>query len=169
VDAVPVVRTLSPSDSLEELTALLHRGYARLAAMGFNYTAVDQSVETTRRRATRGTCLVAERAGRIVGTLSMHRGAPDEETDLYRDPRVAILGQLAVEPDLQGKGIGAALMGEAERRARAEGAVAALGDTSEGATHLIAWYEAMGWRVVGHVRWPGKTYRSVLLRKELTP
>jgi hypothetical protein len=60
-------------------------------------------------------------------------------------------------------------MAEAERRAREAGAVAAYGDTAEGATHLVAWYERMGWRVVGHERWPGKTYRSVLLRKDLAP
>jgi GNAT superfamily N-acetyltransferase len=163
------VRTLAPEDSLDELTALLHRGYARLAAMGFNYTAVDQDVETTRRRATRGTCLVAEREGRVVGTLSMHRGAPDEETPAYRDPRVVVLGQFAVEPEMQGRGVGAALMAEAERRARAAGAAAALGDTAEGAAHLVAWCERRGWRRVGFERWPGKTYRSVLLRKDLAP
>jgi GNAT superfamily N-acetyltransferase len=164
-----VVRALAPSDSFEDLTGLIHRAYARLAGMGFNYTAVDQDEATTRRRATRGACLVAERGGRVVGTLSMHRGAEDEETDAYRDPRVAILEQLAVEPDLQSAGIGAALMAEALRRARAEGAARALGDTSEGATHLVAWYERMGFRVVGLVRWPGKTYRSVLLEKALAP
>jgi hypothetical protein len=33
---------VDPNDSFEELTGLLHRAYASLGAMGFNYTAVDQ-------------------------------------------------------------------------------------------------------------------------------
>jgi predicted N-acetyltransferase YhbS len=163
------VRPLASGDSFEALTALLHRGYARLAAMGLNYTAVDQDPETTRERATRGTCLVAESGGRLVGTVSWWRGGPLEDCERYRDPSGAILGQLAVEPSLQRRGVGAALMAEAERGARGSGAAVALGDTAEEATHLVAWYERMGWRVVGHERWPGKTYRSVILEKALLP
>ena len=44
------IRPLLPSDSLEELTALLHAAYASLAAQGWNFTAVDQSVAMTRER-----------------------------------------------------------------------------------------------------------------------
>jgi predicted N-acetyltransferase YhbS len=161
------VRELSPADSFDDLTGLLHRAYAALSAKGWNYTAVDQDVETTRRRATRGRCLVAERGGRVVGTISMHRGDAFEEAPLYRDGSVVILEQLAVEPDLQGLGIGEALMAEAERRAREEGAREAIGDTAEGADHLIAWYRRLGYGVVATERWPGKSYRSVVLSKAL--
>ena len=44
------IRRITASDSLAELTELLHRAYARLGRMGLNYTAVDQSVEDTARR-----------------------------------------------------------------------------------------------------------------------
>jgi len=44
------LRPLAPSDSIVELTLLLHRAYARLGAMGLNYTAVDQSPDVTARR-----------------------------------------------------------------------------------------------------------------------
>jgi hypothetical protein len=55
---------------MEELTALLHRAYADLGAMGLNYTAVDQSAEVTRLRIAGGRGFVAiDRAGRIVGTI----------------------------------------------------------------------------------------------------
>jgi carboxyl-terminal processing protease len=53
---------------------------------GWNYTAVDQSVEVTRRRGTRGTCLVAERDGRlragdrIVGVSEGEGGAVADVT-----------------------------------------------------------------------------------------
>ena len=42
------IRTLSSTDSLSELTSLIHRTYKRLADVGFNYTATNQTVETTR-------------------------------------------------------------------------------------------------------------------------
>lgn len=161
------VRPLRPDDSFEVLTALLHAGYARLGALGLNYTAVDQDVETTRRRATRGRCLVAELDGRLVGTLSLWRGGPDEETERFRRADAFVLGQFAVDPALQRRGIGTALLAEAERVARTEGAVELLGDTAEAAAHLVGYYERLGWAVVGTLRWPGKTYRSVLLAKAL--
>ncbi|MCC7138660.1 MAG: GNAT family N-acetyltransferase [Planctomycetes bacterium] len=161
------VRALEPTDSFTALTALLHAGYARLGALGLNYTAVDQDVETTRRRATRGACLVAELDGRLVGTLALWRGGPDEETERFRRADAFVLGQFAVDPAVQRRGVGAALLAEAERVARAAGAVEVLGDTAETATHLVEYYRRRGWYVVGSVHWPGKTYRSVLLAKAL--
>jgi hypothetical protein len=53
------IRPIDSTDSLATITELLHSAYARLGAMGFNYTAVDQTEETTRKRVAGGTCLVA--------------------------------------------------------------------------------------------------------------
>lgn len=47
---MPHIRPFSATDSVAELTSLLHRAYARLAQMGLNYTAVDQSPDVTARR-----------------------------------------------------------------------------------------------------------------------
>ena len=41
------IRPLSSTDSITEITFLLHRAYARLGDMGLNYTAVDQSTDVT--------------------------------------------------------------------------------------------------------------------------
>ena len=57
-DAI-IVRPIGPIDSLAAMTELLHSAYARLGAMGFNYTAADQTEEITRERVAGGTCLVA--------------------------------------------------------------------------------------------------------------
>ena len=55
------VRLLDPAtDSFEELTALLHRAYAPLAAQGLRYSATHQSAEVTRQRAAQGECWVGE-------------------------------------------------------------------------------------------------------------
>jgi GNAT superfamily N-acetyltransferase len=163
------IRLLAPADSMAEVTALLHRGYARLAAMGFNYTAVDQTEDVTRRRCAEGETFVATLRGRLVGTLTLLDEANTGGSPWLDRDGVASLGQFAVEPALQRLGIGRALMDAAEARAREKGVEHLAGDTSEGATHLIAYYAALGFRVVERVRWPGKTYASVVLSKPLRP
>ena len=161
------VRPLLPTDPVPALTALLHRGYARLAGMGFNYTAVDQDDEATRRRASTGTCLVAVLDGRIVGTVTLSDPGRVGGTPCFLRPGVAVAQQLAVEPTLQGSGVGGALMDAAEGLARERGYASVAGDTSEGAAHLIEFYARRGYRAVERVRWPGKTYTSVVLEKRL--
>lgn len=163
------LRLLRPDESTAAVTALLHRAYARLAAMGLNYTAVDQDDAVTGRRARQGDCLLAELDGRLVGTLAFHGPEPRSENRWARRADVVVLEQFAVDPDVQGRGIGAALMDEAEARARDRGAAYAVGDTAGPAAHLIAMYEARGYAVVDTVQWPGKVYRSVVLAKPLRP
>jgi hypothetical protein len=48
------IRLLSDSDSLDELTTLLHRAYAPLAASGLRYMTASQDVAMTRKRASKG-------------------------------------------------------------------------------------------------------------------
>jgi hypothetical protein len=67
---VIIIRPIDPTDSLAAITVLLHSAYARLGAMGFNYTAVDQTEETTRKRVAGGTCLVAVDGCEPVGTIT---------------------------------------------------------------------------------------------------
>lgn len=161
------IRPLQDSDDLNELTALLHRAYAALAARGLNYTAVDQTVETTRGRIAQGQCLVAEHAGRLAGTVLYTRRIDPCEATLFT--QVASIHQFAVEPALQGQGIGLDLIRAAEALARAQGEPALALDTAEQADHLIAAYQRWGFCIVGHVQWPGKVYRSVLMLKTLVP
>ena len=111
--------------------------------------------------------LVAELDGRLVGTLALWRGGPDEETERFRRADAFVLGRFAVDPAVQRRGVGAALLAEAGSIARAAGAVEVLGDTAETATHLVDDYGRHGWPAVGHVHGPGKTHRSALLAKAL--
>lgn len=48
--SMPIIRPPAASDSLNELTALLHTACASRAAQGWNVTAVDQPVDVTRER-----------------------------------------------------------------------------------------------------------------------
>jgi GNAT superfamily N-acetyltransferase len=161
-----IVRPLHPSDSLLELTALLHRAYGRLGAMGLNYTAVDQLPATTRERVKGNECYVAEEEGRIVGTVVLHADQRDRPACACSDD-TAYLSQFAVEPGLQGRGIGARLLDHIEARAAAMGFRAIALDTAIPATHLVAYYARRGYRTIGEVRFPGKTYTSVVMSKGL--
>jgi predicted N-acetyltransferase YhbS len=160
------IRILTKADSHEELTALLHRAYKRLADMGFNYTATDQSVETTRERIEDNECFVAVDGTRIVGTALLIPHQIDQPEWANR-PGVCYAGQLAVDPDYRHLGLGARLMDTIENRARELGFREIGGDTSEGADYLLRFYQGRGWRIVGHHQWQGKTYRSVILAKDL--
>jgi len=161
------IRAFTENDSVGELTILLHAAYAQLSALGFNYTAVDQSEDVTRSRIAGGECYVASDQGRIIGTILFCRQATG--CPWYEQPHVSVVHQFGVLPTFQRLGVGTKLMAFVEDRAAATGAREIALDTSEGATHLIRWYERLGYRLVGHAQWYGKVYRSVILSKSLKP
>lgn len=168
------IRPLTGDDCLQTLTALLHASYASLAAQGWNFTAVDQSVDVTRDRLAGAQGFVAELGGRLVGTVAVRGPKPAGETyiadappALYTTPGTAILSQLAVHPDCRGLGLGEQLMDVAEAWARDQGFDQLALDTAEPAAALRARYARRGYTEVGGVQWQGKTYASVLMCKRL--
>ncbi|MCE9620046.1 MAG: GNAT family N-acetyltransferase [Planctomycetes bacterium] len=164
---MPVIRTICETDSIDELTELLHRAYARLGDMGLNYTAVNQTPEVTRDRIRNATCFVAVDGSKLVGTIAVHHTSTDTSEAYYATPGVAAAHQFAVDPALQGEGIGRLLLQRAEQWAVQHGYRELAIDTAEQATHLIELYTRLGYRHVGHVQWSGKVYRSVILSKAL--
>ena len=161
------IRPLSNTDSLEEFTELLHRAYKTLADMGLKYVATCQSVEITRKRLKNGTCFVAELDGRIVGTVLYRKPGQPKGCAFYERPDVAHISQMGVEPDLQRRGVGAKLMRYVEETAARDGASELALDTAEQATHLIDWYERLGYRFVDYVNWDVTNYRSVIMSKRV--
>ncbi|MEO8883322.1 MAG: GNAT family N-acetyltransferase [Devosia sp.] len=151
--------------------------------MGLNYTAVDQDVDVTRRRVGSGTCYLAvDGTGGICGTIVLHAPVAGErpshavllELQQSRDgavwlkqPGIAHFGQFAVDPDLQGQGLGARLLDTVETQARFLNAKEIALDTAEPAVHLVALYARRGYRHIGFAQWSGKTYRSVIMSKGL--
>ena len=168
------IRPLTPADSLDELTALLHAAYASLAAQGWNFTAVDQPAQVTRERLAGAQAFVAEQSGRLVGTIAVRGPKPageayiaDPPPALYTTPGTAILAQLGVHPDCRGLGLGEQLIDAAEGWAREQGYHQMALDTAEPALALRRRYERRGYVTVGQVQWQGKTYASVLMAKPL--
>lgn len=162
-----VIRPIRESDSLEHLTDLLHRSYKRLGDMGFRFFATHQTVEQTRERVISGECYVAERDGNVVGTICLYTESDGESPELYRRDDVAWFGQFAVEPELQGTGIGGKLLEHVEARAVELGMRELALDTAENAVHLIDYYSRRGWRLAGNADWAVTNYRSVLMSKEI--
>jgi GNAT superfamily N-acetyltransferase len=164
---IPHIRVLSSDDSIEALTSLLHRAYARLGSLGLNYTATDQSPAVTADRAGSGICYVAVLGSELVGTITVRRTHTESLCSYYNQPGVATAHQFAVAPEHQGAGIGSALLAQAETWASENGFTALALDTAGPVTDLIEFYSRRGYRKVGMVQWPGKRYRSVVMRKHL--
>jgi len=161
------VRPLSPVDSIPELTRLLHRAYARLAAMGLRYMATHQSDEVTRERTGQGECYVAVASGTLVGTIMFKPANRTGGSPWLDRPEVASLGQFAIAPDVQALGLGARLMDLVEARAAETGATEIALDTAEPAAHLVAWYGRRGYRLIEHVQWGHTNYCSVIMSKRV--
>ncbi len=178
VDAQPgsslvTIRPLNAGDSLEALTQLLHRAYAPLAQAGMNFTACDQAIEVTAQRVASGHCFVATAAGVVIGTVTVS-GAYDPvrspwalQTEWFYRPDTAHLHQLAVDPQRQGQHIGQRLVARCEQWARERGFQHMALDTAAPAQQLRERYRRLGYREVGEVQWEGKTYRSVIMVKDL--
>ena len=168
------IRPLLTTDSLEELTALLHAAYATLAQQGWNFTAADQNVDVTRQRLVGAQCYVAVSEGQFIGTVAV-RGpksatelhASDQAAWLYAMPGTALVSQFAVHPGRRNRGLGGLLMDAAEAWAAAHRFQRVALDTAEPAVALRERYRRRGYAEVGEVQWAGKTYRSVLMLKTL--
>jgi len=159
------IRRLQPGDSLDELTALLHRAFAPLGRSGLDCQAVDQTAATTRRRAERGDCLVAVADRQVVGTIIVQGSDPSSAIRLYRAPGVASVHQFAVEPLYQGRGVGRALLQVATTWARTRRFAELALDTPAPAAELRAYYARQGFRLAGLVRLAGRGYESAVMAK----
>lgn len=163
------LRRLQPDDSIDELTALLRRAFARLGASGLNCTCVDQTPGVTRQRIGRGNCLIALEGPRIVGTVTLQAADPEAEVPWYRHPWVASLQQLGVEPGHQGAGVGTALLHAAEHWAAQKGCRTLALDTPEPARHLHAYYARHGFEPLAIIQRAGRNYRSAVFGKPVRP
>lgn len=167
------IRPLAARDSLDALTALLHRAYAPLAAAGMNFTAATQDTATTARRAAEGCCWLALLDKQVVGTITVCGPYADGEAPWavdvpwFRERDTAHFHQFAVDPAVQGQGLGRRLVAAAEAWALQRGYRRMALDTAEPAAGLRGLYTRLGYADVAQVQWEGKAYRSVIMLKTL--
>ena len=161
------LRELHAEDSIEQITEMLHRAFARLGEMGVSCSCASQTAEVTRKRISRGSCYVALQGERIVGTVTVYETDLASESAHYRDAQVASVRQLGVDPDFQGKGIGSALLQVARSWARRHGYSWLALDTPEPACHLIQYYSALGFKMAETLQFSGRPYRSVLFAQSV--
>jgi GNAT superfamily N-acetyltransferase len=164
---VPDIRLISASDSIAELTDLLHQAYRALAEQGMRFVASHQDEQVTARRIAKGECYLAFHEGELVSTVTLDDAAHTKGSPWYERPDVASFHQFAVRPHWQDRGIGSRMLDYIECRAAQKGVAELALDTAEPARHLINFYAARGYRFIEYVRWDAVNYRSVVLSKRL--
>lgn len=170
----PIVRRLRDGDPIPEITKLLHRAYAAQVAMGLAPLAGRQDDATTARRCNSGECYVATlkdpahpRGERVVGIILFHEEEPDQGPPWFQQPHVDSFSQFAVDTNLQGRGIGQALLDTVERRARECGSTELALSMADPDTALKNFYLKRGYRFVEFWKWPYTNYTSAILSKTL--
>ena len=130
------IRVFQPADDLLALTELLHAAYRPLAESGLYFLATHQTPDVTTRRIARGTCLIAEGEGRLMGTITSIPSSPDHPLPLYREQGLFHFGQFGVHPDFKGRGLGRRLHQAILELARNEGGKIMALDTAASAVLL---------------------------------
>ncbi|HUQ22582.1 MAG TPA: GNAT family N-acetyltransferase [Gaiellaceae bacterium] len=122
-------------------------GWLRCRVLAFLDSAFYDAVETEKERYAHPAIeLVAEDGSEIVGLLDLEVAlGPGVLAD--RPGRGGMIWHLAVHPDHRRLGVAAALLAEAERRARAEGLVRLEAWTRDD-PHVQRWYEAHGFEQI---------------------
>jgi ribosomal protein S18 acetylase RimI-like enzyme len=111
--------------AVRDLTLAAYAEYARVMAPEA-WALLDRAVRAALDGAAAGNdgaeCIVAERAGALVGSVFLFPAAADAYAGFAEPPRWPELRLLAVAPAARGLGAGEALVRECARRARAAGA-----------------------------------------------
>ena len=128
------VRSYEPADEV---------GWVRCRVLSFLDSAFWDAVERSKERYEHPAIeLVAEENGAIVGLLDVECETPALAD---RPGRGGMIWHLAVHPDRQRRGIAAAQLEEAERRARERGLERLEAWTRDDA-HVQRWYESHGFK-----------------------
>ena len=131
------IRSYEPTDEV---------GWVRCRVLSFLGSAFFDAVEREKEHYEHAIELVADADGEIVGLLDLEvELKPGVLAD--RPGRGGMIWHLAVHPDHQRQGIAAALLEEAERRARERELVRLEAWTRDDA-HVQRWYECHGFTLV---------------------
>ncbi|WP_170131074.1 GNAT family N-acetyltransferase [Deinococcus yavapaiensis] len=144
------VHVASPSD-VPRIEALIGACGLHLATRGHRNWLPPYPLDFVRRDQERGEAFVALLDGELVGTFALTALGGEVP---WREPSAPALylHRLAVEPALQGRGWGQALLQAAQEEARARGAAWLRLDAYEDNVFLARFYAAAGYEARGRVR-----------------
>jgi ribosomal protein S18 acetylase RimI-like enzyme len=135
---------------IREATPAEHAEAGRVTAAAYEGLVRDPSylerIAAVGDRAPRTDVLVALEDGAIVGSLTLELSRRVNPNDDPLEAHRAHIRMLGVAPDQQGRGIGTALMHEAEARARAAGKTEITLHTTEPMTAARAMYAGLGYQ-----------------------
>ena len=122
---VNAVRQAQPSEATRVSELLQKCGRDIEQRLGLRNWAVPYPLELIQQQAEGGFVWVLEEDGQFIGTFTLDFDLPEEyAANWFTEPQVsaAYLHRLAVDPDIQGRGLGAHCLREVERVARQSGA-----------------------------------------------
>lgn len=163
------IRRVAPEDSKEEINRLFHTAHALLTDQGLRRYWIDELMGDGSPENPQGELYLAfdEKARAIAGIVFFDaantRGCP-----FFDKPGVASIGPFAIMPEFQGHGLGGAMLGFVEDRARETGAEEIALDIAPEATQQLQNYLQRGYRFAENARWPGSDKRCVVLSKMLS-
>ena len=141
-----MIHPLGPSER-EATRAVIWRANAEFAAQvpaGFFTSYLASAIDLEGRAAAGGDILVAERDGRIVGTITYFRDANDEGMGPGFPAGTSGIRATAVDPASRGLGLGVALVEACLDRARDDGRDAIALHTAAFMTAAMGLYERIG-------------------------
>ena len=130
-------------DAVAELTLRAFAEYATIMAPPA-WAALEGALRAALERGERAERMVAEREGRLVGSVMLFPPASRAYGGLAAPPPWPELRLLAVAPEARGHGVGQALVEECVRRARRAGAPELGLHTSRSMRSAMRMYERMG-------------------------
>jgi predicted N-acetyltransferase YhbS len=144
-------------DDIPAIIAVTQAAFAEYASWLTPPSSVGaETPAKVREKLAAGRGVLALEGGRVVGSVYY---SPEEH--------YVYLGRLAVLPDYRGRGIGAALVAEVERQARALGIPRVRLGVRVALPHLRARYERLGYRVYEQRSHPGFAEPTYLMMEKV--
>jgi ribosomal protein S18 acetylase RimI-like enzyme len=145
------IREAEPRD-YEELSRLMTDAYQEFAELlGEDWNGYRDELADVARRAALATQLVAETAGRLVGTVTYYPPQDQAHADdwAWWPKGFSYLRALGVPPQARGRGVGRALTLACVERARADGAAGIALNSVSIMSAATALYDGLGFRQTG--------------------
>lgn len=171
--AAPVtIRRFLTGDSIEEITTLLHRAYARQRVIGLDPLAGRQDNARTLDRVLNSECFLAfmdheQDSQRIVGVILLNEHERVTFPEYFLRPGVSHFAMFGVDPELQAIGVGQKLLDTCVRRAKELGSTQMALSMAEPDAALFRYYQRRGYEEVQKWQWPYTNYVSLILAKDI--